>query len=151
MDGMDEIIGEFLVESNESLDRLDRELIELEADPTSRELLASIFRTVHTVKGTAGFLGFGQLELLTHAGENLLSLLRDGKLVLDGAMTSSLLSMVDTIRNLLAVVERTGSDAEFDGAGVETLAERLDSLADPDAVHDVGAVDVVAVDVCSIS
>jgi two-component system, chemotaxis family, sensor kinase CheA len=129
MDGMDEIIGEFLVESNESLDRLDRELIELEADPASRELLASIFRTVHTVKGTAGFLGFGQLEVLTHAGENLLSLLRDGKLVLDGEMTSALLSMVDAIRSLLAVVERTGSDADFDSVMIESLAERLDALA----------------------
>jgi two-component system chemotaxis sensor kinase CheA len=136
MDGMDEIIGEFLVESIESLDRLDRELIELEADPTSRELLASIFRTVHTVKGTAGFLGFGRLEVLTHAGENLLSLLRDGRLVLDGEMTSSLLAMVDTMRSLLATVERTGIDADFDAAIVESLAARLDSLADPPADPD---------------
>src|SRR5690606_33960397 len=121
MDGMDEIIGEFLVESNESLDRLDRELIELEAHPTSRKLLASIFRTAHTIKGTAGFLGLSRLEVLTHAGENLLSLLRDGKLVLDSAMTSALLSMVDQIRDLLGVIERTGSDAEGDGAAIDAL------------------------------
>ena len=57
MEGFDEIIGEFLVESRENLDRLDLEFVELESDPTSRELLASIFRTIHTIKGTAGFLG----------------------------------------------------------------------------------------------
>jgi two-component system, chemotaxis family, sensor kinase CheA len=146
MDGMDDIIGEFLVESNESLDRLDRELIELEADPASRELLASIFRTVHTIKGTAGFLGFGQLEVLTHAGENLLSLLRDGKLVLDADMTSALLTMVDAIRGLLAVVERTGSDADVDGVAIESLAERLDALADPDPATEVAAFEVAELD-----
>jgi two-component system chemotaxis sensor kinase CheA len=146
MDGMDDIIGEFLVESNESLDRLDRELIELEADPASRELLASIFRTVHTIKGTAGFLGFGQLEVLTHAGENLLSLLRDGKLVVDADMTSGLLTMVDAVRNLLAVVERTGSDADIDSVAIESLAERLDALADPDPATEVVAIEVPEAD-----
>jgi two-component system chemotaxis sensor kinase CheA len=146
MDGMDDIIGEFLVESNESLDRLDRELIELEADPASRELLASIFRTVHTIKGTAGFLGFGQLEVLTHAGENLLSLLRDGKLVVDADMTSGLLTMVDAIRNLLAVVECTGSDADIDSVAIESLAERLDALADPDPATEVVAIEVPEAD-----
>jgi two-component system chemotaxis sensor kinase CheA len=146
VDGMDDIIGEFLVESNESLDRLDRELIELEAEPSSRELLASIFRTVHTIKGTAGFLGFGQLEVVTHAGENLLSLLRDGKLVLDGEMTSALLTMVDAVRGLLAVVERTGSDTDVDGVAIESLAERLDALADPDLATEVNAVEVLGED-----
>jgi two-component system, chemotaxis family, sensor kinase CheA len=131
MDGMDEIIGEFLVESNESLDRLDRELIELEANPTSRELLAGIFRTVHTIKGTAGFLGFGHLESLTHAGENLLSLLRDGRLVVDEAMTSALLSMVDTVRAMLVVVERSAVDVEGDTGEIDALTARLAALADP--------------------
>src|SRR5690606_30730793 len=82
---------------------------------------------------TAGFLGFSRLEVLTHAGENLLSLLRDGKLQLDSAMTSALLSMVDHIRGLLAVIERTGSDAEGDAQAIEALTATLAALADPDA------------------
>lgn len=77
-----EIIKEFLVESYENLDRLDQDLIALEKDPTNRETLASIFRTIHTIKGTSGFLAFNQLEALTHHGESLLAGLRDGQLVL---------------------------------------------------------------------
>src|SRR5690606_41604497 len=98
----------------------------------SRALLASISRTAHTIKGTAGFLGFSRLEQLTHAGENLLSLLRDGKLELDSAMTSALLSMVDHIRALLAVIERTGGDAEGDAYAIDQLTATLAALADPD-------------------
>jgi HPt (histidine-containing phosphotransfer) domain-containing protein len=80
LDNNNEIVGEFLVESHENLDRLDRELVVLEKEPGERSVLASIFRTIHTIKGTAGFLGFTKLESLTHAGENLLSRLRDGEL-----------------------------------------------------------------------
>ena len=59
---MDEIVNEFLVESNENLDRLDQELVSLEKEPEKAETLASVFRTIHTIKGTCGFLGFTQLE-----------------------------------------------------------------------------------------
>jgi two-component system, chemotaxis family, sensor kinase CheA len=95
---MDEIVKDFLIESNENLDRLDQELVKLESSPSSRELLASIFRTIHTIKGSCGFLGFARLEKLTHAGENLLSQLRDGKLTLTAEITTGLLSMVDAVR-----------------------------------------------------
>jgi len=74
----DDIVREFLVESSENLDLLDRELINLEKDPGNRGMLASIFRTIHTIKGTCGFLGFTKLESVAHVGENLLSKLRDG-------------------------------------------------------------------------
>lgn len=70
---MDEIIKDFLIESNENLDRLDQELVKLESSPSSKELLASTFRTIHTIKGGCGFLGFARLEKLTHTGETLLS------------------------------------------------------------------------------
>ena len=73
MDDDAEIVAEFLVESHENLDQLDRDLVELERTPDSRELLSSIFRTIHTIKGTSGFLAFNRLEALTHVGENLLS------------------------------------------------------------------------------
>ena len=98
MDGRDPIIDDFLVESYENLDRLDQDLIVLEEDPENREILANIFRTIHTIKGTAGFLNFGKLESLSHVGENLLSKLRDGELALTEERTSALLSMVDAIR-----------------------------------------------------
>ena len=87
MDGMDELVGEFLVESHENLDALDRHLVELEEQPTNQELLASIFRTIHTIKGTCGFLGFNRLESVTHVGENLLSRLRDGDIRLNPEVT----------------------------------------------------------------
>ena len=80
---MDEIVKDFLIESNENLDRLDQELVKLESEPSSKELLASVFRTIHTIKGSCGFLGFARLEKLAHAGESLLSRLRDGKLTLE--------------------------------------------------------------------
>src|SRR5437016_2040031 len=80
VDDTDEIVGEFLVESLENLDQLDRDLVALEQEPGSRELLSSVFRTIHTIKGTSGFLGFGSLESVTHVGESLLSRLRDGAL-----------------------------------------------------------------------
>lgn len=109
---MDEIVGEFLVESSENLDRLDRDLVVLEKNPTAQETLASIFRTIHTIKGTSGCLGFVKLEALTHAGESLLSSLRDGRLMLNAEITSALLAMVDVVRQMLARIESTGGDGD---------------------------------------
>src|ERR1044072_6999480 len=77
MEEMDEVVAEFLVESYENLDRLDRDLVGLEQNP-SADKLAGIFRTIHTIKGTSGFLGYGKLESITHVGENLLCRLRGG-------------------------------------------------------------------------
>jgi len=123
---LDDIVGEFLVESHENLDQLDRDLVELEAHPGSRELLGSIFRTVHTIKGTSGFLALDRLESLTHVGENLLSLLRDGVLVLTAERTTALLELVDTVRALLATLESTGGEGTPDHS---VLIERLQALA----------------------
>src|SRR5215210_4307936 len=111
---MDEIVQEFLVESHENLDQLDRDLVALERDPESRERLSSVFRTIHTIKGTSGFLAFSELEKVTHAGESLLSRLRDGKLHLTAEVTTGLLSMVDAVRRLLADIEATGVEGERD-------------------------------------
>ena len=72
----DDIVREFLLESLENLERLDRDLVELEAQPTAPALLSSVFRTVHTLKGTCGFLGFSRLESVAHAAESLLSRMR---------------------------------------------------------------------------
>ena len=91
----DEILKEFLVESTEILDQLDKDFVELEQRPQDHDLLGAIFRAVHTIKGTCGFFGFSQLESMTHAGENLLDKLRDGKLTLTEDMIGVLLRVCD--------------------------------------------------------
>ena len=113
-----EIVKEFLVESYENLDRLDQDLIALEKDPGNRETLASVFRTIHTIKGTSGFLAFNQLEAVTHVGENLLARLRDGVLALSPEITSALLAMVDAVRQMLASIEATGNEGERNDEGL---------------------------------
>jgi two-component system chemotaxis sensor kinase CheA len=127
---MDEIVKDFLIESNENLDRLDQELVKLESDPSSKELLASIFRTIHTIKGSCGFLGFARLEKLAHAGESLLSRLRDGKLNLSAEITSALLAMVDAVRRMLASIQATAEDGKEDYlALIELLASLQEERA----------------------
>jgi two-component system, chemotaxis family, sensor kinase CheA len=118
---MDDVVREFLVESSENLDRLDREFVELEKNP-SQEALANIFRAIHTIKGTCGFLSFGKLESVTHAGENLLSLLRDGKIAVTPTITDALLALVDAVRAMLASIESSGNDGDNEYA---SLIERL--------------------------
>lgn len=121
MGDLDGLVKEFLVESYENLDRLDKEFLQLENDPGNREVIASIFRTIHTVKGTSGFFGFEKLQQVAHAGENLLAKLRDGALHLDPEMSSALLRTVDAIRAILGEIERTG--AEGSGTYPELIAE----------------------------
>jgi chemotaxis protein histidine kinase CheA len=95
---MDELTREFLIESQEGLDRMERCLTELEERPQDAELIGDIFRSVHTIKGTTGFLGFKRLETLAHAGENLLGLLREGKLVANGPIVTVLLHLLDGLQ-----------------------------------------------------
>ncbi|HEX6674918.1 MAG TPA: chemotaxis protein CheA [Actinomycetes bacterium] len=125
MEDLEDVIREFLVESYENLDRLDQDLIVLEADPASRQTLASVFRTIHTIKGTCGFLGFSRLESVTHSGENLLSRLRDGRLALTPEIISGLLALVDAVREILSHIESTNLEGEGDYAD---LIARLDHL-----------------------
>src|SRR3989441_1801339 len=122
---MDEIVAEFLVESYESLDRLDRDLLALERDPHSREVLASIFSTMHTIKGTCGFLGFVKLERIAHAAESLLSGLRDGTSSITPQTAGILLATGDVLRLILRQIEATGTDGEDDH---DALVEDLGRL-----------------------
>jgi len=121
----DEIVREFLVESAENLDRLDRELVQLEKDPRNHETLGSIFRTIHTIKGTCGFLGFTKLESVAHVGENLLSRLRDGALDLNPEITTALLQMVDAVRQMLQSIETTENEGERNDAQLIKTLTRL--------------------------
>jgi two-component system chemotaxis sensor kinase CheA len=142
----DEIVQEFLVESHENLDQLDRDLVDLEQQPDSRELLSSIFRTIHTIKGTSGFLAFSHLESLTHVGENLLSRLRDGELTMTPQIASALLRMVDTVRALLAVVEQTGSDTDA-SIDIEPVVDAIKVCLDGAAEVAAAPDEQIAVDV----
>lgn len=125
MSDADDIVKEFLVESYENLDRLDRDLVLLEKNPGNREILASVFRTIHTIKGTSGFLAFDKLGAVTHVGESLLGRLRDGELVLNGEITTALLALVDAVRQMLASIESSGSEGERDDVA---LISRLTDL-----------------------
>ena len=122
---MDEIVAEFLVESYESLDRLDRDLLALERDPEARDVLASIFRTMHTIKGTCGFLGFAKLERIAHAAESLLAGLRDGSLSITPQTAGVLLATGDVMRLILRQIEATGTDGEDDHDGLVEDLGRL--------------------------
>ena len=136
-DGDIEVIREFLVESYENLDRLDREFLALEDNPTDQATLASIFRTIHTIKGTCGFLGFSKLEAVTHVGESLLSRLREGQLGLTPEITTTLLTMVDAVRKILASIEST--QQEGDGVYTELIAKltRLQAEGGPKSLGQV--------------
>ncbi|MEI8384011.1 MAG: chemotaxis protein CheA [Planctomycetota bacterium] len=125
MDELDEIIKEFLVESYENLDQLDRDLVLLEDSPDDANRLSSIFRTIHTIKGTCGFLGFPILEHVTHVGESLLVKLRDGELRLDPVITTGLLVMVDAVRTMLSNIETAKTEGENH---YETLVAELEQL-----------------------
>jgi two-component system chemotaxis sensor kinase CheA len=122
---MDDLIKEFLIESHENLDRLERDLVELEKDPHDKETLSSIFRTIHTLKGSAGFLGYGQLEAVSHVGENLLSRMRDGLLVINPDIAGALLSTVDVVRRMLGEIEASGAPEERDYSALIQLLDRL--------------------------
>jgi two-component system chemotaxis sensor kinase CheA len=138
---MDEIIKEFLVESNDNLDQLDRDLVDLEKDPQSSELLGRIFRAIHTVKGTSGVLGFGKLESVAHVGENLLSRMRDGKLRLSAEITTGLLRMVDAIREVLNAIEISGSEGDGDySRTIAMLKDLLERDGRPTAIPRLGQI-----------
>src|SRR5688572_20640903 len=111
---LDDVLKEFLEESRENLDRVDVDLVALEKNPDATDIVARIFRTVHTIKGTCGFLGFSRLEAVTHAGENVLSALRDQVISMTPALTSVLLRLVDAIREMLTNIETAGSEGEGD-------------------------------------
>ena len=112
---MDDLTKEFIAESQEGLDRMERCLTELETRPDDASLLGEIFRAVHTIKGTTGFLGFDRLEKLAHMGEHLLGSLRDGRLAVTSELISGLLRLMDGLRAILLLIEETGGEGTRSG------------------------------------
>ena len=125
---MDDLTREFLIESQEGLDRMERCLTDLEERPQDKELLGEIFRSVHTIKGTTGFLGFKRLEKLAHAGESLLGLLRDGKITAGATLITALLHLLDGLRELLKTIEAKDNEGDGDDSA---LIARLEELQTP--------------------
>ena len=124
---MREALDEFLAESYENLDRLDRDLVAIESNPGDRAALDSIFRTIHNLKGTCGFFPLPKLGAIAHSGESLLVGLRDGSITWRSEVTSALLALVDAIRRDLARIESAGVEVDEDHA---PLVERLRRLQD---------------------
>ncbi|MEW6768162.1 MAG: hybrid sensor histidine kinase/response regulator [Pseudomonadota bacterium] len=108
---MDDLLREFLTETNESLDTVDNQLVRFEQDPNNAKILDNIFRLVHTIKGTCGFLGLPRLEALAHAAETLMGKFRDGMPV-TGEAVSLILSTIDRIKDILGQLEANESEPE---------------------------------------
>lgn len=118
---MDDLLSEFLTETNESLDVVDVELVKFEQEPNNDEILGNIFRLVHTVKGTCGFLGLPRLEAIAHAAETLMGKYRDGMAVTDDGVTI-ILHSIDRIKEILAELEATEAEPEgVDGDLIDKL------------------------------
>ncbi len=124
---MDDLLNEFLTETGESIDVVDVELVKLEQDPNNKEVLDNIFRLVHTIKGTCGFLGLPRLESVAHASENVLGKFRDGELQVSESSVTVILESLDRIKEILAGLEAT--EEEPDGDDTD-LINRLDAIAE---------------------
>jgi len=141
----EELLAEFLTESNENLSAIEQQLMDLEANPQDEEILGAIFRAIHTVKGSCGFLGLVGLEKVAHAGENLLSKIRALKFAMNADLVSLLLECTDAITSLLDGLESEGAEPDIDYSGLINrlhVAERLVATmagdSEPVAQDDVG-------------
>ena len=124
---MDDLLREFLTETAENLATLDVELVRLEQNPNDPDLISSIFRLVHTIKGTCGFLGLPRLEHVAHAGENVLGKFRDKELLVTPHAVDLILKVIDTIKVLLVYLEQHETEAEGND---EALIAEVNALAE---------------------
>ncbi len=122
---MDDLITEFLTETNEGLAALDLDMVKLEQNPNDKELIGSIFRLMHTIKGTCGFLGLPRLETVAHRAENVMGRFRDGDLKVTPAYVTLIFESFDRIKQIVAGLEETGSEPQGDDSA---LIEKLDAV-----------------------
>jgi two-component system, chemotaxis family, sensor kinase CheA len=123
---MDDLLNEFLTETNENIEIVDNELVRLERDPNDKPVLDNIFRLVHTIKGTCGFLGLPRLEAVAHSAENMLGEFRDGKIRVTPSRVTLILQALDCIKGILARLEKTGQEPEGSDSA---LISKLDAAA----------------------
>ncbi|MEQ1863844.1 MAG: Hpt domain-containing protein, partial [Micropepsaceae bacterium] len=161
---MDDLLRDFLTESAESLTVVDAELVKLESDPNNKDVLQKIFRLVHTIKGTCGFIGLSRLEKVAHHSENVLGKFRDGEVLVTPDAVTLILESLDVIKVILTEIERTGSEpqgddtdllarlekaagGELDTGGAEVSFEKPEAMAPAEAAQ--AAADAVADQVAS--
>ena len=120
---MDDLVAEFLIETNESIDELDADIITLEQNPNDADLLGKIFRLMHTIKGTCGFLSLPRLEKVAHHAENVLGRFRDGDLEVTPDYVTLILESIDRIKMIVGEIETTGAEPEGDNMD---LIKKLD-------------------------
>ncbi len=138
---MDDLLPEFLSETAENLQTVDNELVRFERDPSDADALGHVFRLVHTVKGSCGFIGLPRLEKVAHAAETLLGKLRDGEVAASEQIVTETLAAIAAIRTITAALGKDGNEPEGDDA---QLIERLEALAAGKVVEAVRAVPVDA-------
>jgi len=131
---MDDLLREFVTETNESLDVVDVELVRFEQEPNNAKILDNVFRLVHTIKGTCGFLGLPRLEALAHAAETLMGKFRDGVPATGDAVTL-ILATIDRIKQILDALERDqqepkGADDDLI-CGLDRMSDQLTGAAAP--------------------
>ena len=124
---MDDLLNEFLTETFESIDVVDVELVELEKDPSNKSVLDNIFRLVHTIKGTCGFLGLPRLEAVAHSGENVLGKFRDGEMDVTPDSVTLILKALDRIKDILNALEQTQEEPEGDD---RDIINQLNAMAE---------------------
>jgi two-component system, chemotaxis family, sensor kinase CheA len=129
---MDDLLREFLTETGEHLDTVDVELVRFEQDPNNETILRNIFRLVHTIKGTCGFLGLPRLEALAHAAETVMGKFRDGMPVTSEAVTL-ILATLDRVKEILAELERTAAEPEGADGDLIGALERMATSEAPAA------------------
>ena len=128
-DSMQEIVNDFIQEALELLESLNENFIELEKQPDNKEILNTIFRAAHTVKGSAGFLGFQNIVELAHSAENILNKLRQGEIILTSEMTDYLLKAMDVLKTMIITVSETRSEGEPPEGNAE-LIRKLNELSE---------------------
>jgi two-component system, chemotaxis family, sensor kinase CheA len=139
---MDDLLQEFLTETAENLEVIDTELVRFEADPSDRATLNNIFRLVHTIKGTCGFLGLPRLEAVAHAGETLLGKFRDGVLPVTPDSVTLVLRAIDRIKDILVGLETTGAEQQGDDSAI---IDAMHAVAEGKAVPTPAPVETVKV------
>lgn len=124
-DEMQEILNDFLTESNEMLEVLDQRFVTLETDPNNTDLLNEIFRAMHSMKGSAGFLGFNHLVDVAHRGENILNKLRQAEMAVSPTIISVILETIDVIKAIMADIRESGTDNHI---STQVIAAKLDAI-----------------------